>query len=66
VAAAYAQGGGRSLQGLLERLDTVALPLAPDEAASLDDWDTEEDRAKSWGLGPDRWRAARVRGTSEG
>jgi len=32
-----------ALQGLLDQVGAVALELAPDEAALLDDWDTPED-----------------------
>jgi molybdopterin-guanine dinucleotide biosynthesis protein A len=45
-ALAHAAEGHRSLQRLLDALSPDVLPLSPDEAASLDDWDTPEDRAR--------------------
>lgn len=43
IASAWAASGRRSLQGLMDSLGAVELPLSPAEETLLDDWDTPDD-----------------------
>lgn len=47
IARSFAAEGGKKLQLLLERAGAVALPLSSEEAATLVDWDTPEDRERA-------------------
>lgn len=47
IARSFAAEGGKKLQLLLDRAGALALPLSPEEASTLVDWDTPEDRERA-------------------
>jgi molybdopterin-guanine dinucleotide biosynthesis protein A len=49
LAEAAARSGARSLQAILDAVGARELPLSPEEAAQLDDWDTPADARRPRG-----------------